>query len=192
MNNKLKVYARTHVKKKMDKPILVFFGPMYSGKTTCAHIAVENIEHSIIFSFSTPIKELGAAIGINCHVNKTLLYPEYNITARQFMRSMGDLLRSFNLHSKYSYTTMVMKMRIENAGARVIIIDDLRYKEEYEMLSNMGAIFIRVSRKSAPVDENHSSETESCNFSAHHVIINNSNNTDQVRLAIIKLCSTIQ
>jgi hypothetical protein len=176
----------------MLKPILVFFGPMYSGKTTCANIAAETIENSVIFSFSTPIKELGAAIGINCHANKTLMYPEYQITARQFMRSMGDLLRSFNIHSKYSYTTVVMKMRIEKVDARVIIIDDLRYKEEYEMLSDIGAIFIRVSRKSAPVDESHSSETEACNFRAHHNIVNNSNNTDQVRLAISQLCSTLQ
>jgi energy-coupling factor transporter ATP-binding protein EcfA2 len=176
--------------------IIVFFGPMYSGKSTCARILTEILAekspHKVaVFNFAAPIKEMGAAIGINCYANKNSVHPEYKVSARQFMRALGDSLRELSIHPEYSFTTLVMKRKIQETSAKLILIDDLRYREEYNMLAKLGAIFVRIVRDSAPLDASHSSETEALAFKEHFVLINNSEKSEPLRELLRDLYKTI-
>ena len=154
--------------------IIAFTAPAGSGKTTAARVLSEQVLAQVC-SFSEPLKKLGEKIGLDVYGDKEKVDPTLGVSAREFLRTAGDALRNMPFSvDGHSYTTVCARIRIEtllNSGM-VVIVDDLRYKEEYAALKDLGAIFVSISRASVQVDTSHSSETEMSGFATDYTLSN--------------------
>lgn len=153
--------------------IVAFIAPAGSGKTT----ATSFLPDFQRVSFAEPLKNLGAQIGLDCYTRKEEIHPKLGFSARQFMRATGDALRHLPLKSKegWTFTTLVARAKIEELQSmgENIVIDDLRYEEEYSMLAEKGALFLKIDREDVVIDRSHASETEMERMKADFIIENN-------------------
>jgi hypothetical protein len=168
--------------------IYAFFAPKKSGKSTAARILAPYVEGAIV-SFSTPLKELGAMLGLDCHVEKEEVNEALGMSGRTFCCAAGDALR-YSLPafpSGYKFTTLVAQRKIDTllASGCSVVIDDVRYQDEYDMLVAKSATFIRIRRARVKVDPSHVSELLMAKFEAHYTLANDGDEEEV-------LCDTVR
>lgn|SRR3990167_1291658 len=138
--------------------IIAFSGKRGVGKSTAAKFL--ELEHGFVkSSFATPLKELARQIFPFDHLdfseqNKEIKYKMYDWTPREFMINLGKFCRYYDVEY------FVKRLKINPKT----VIDDLRFKNEYDYLKRKGAVLVRISRyeKQNPYKTvlNDSSETE--------------------------------
>lgn len=109
---------------------IAFFGPMCSGKSTCAKYLVDNYGY----------QKLALADKI-----KSIAYELYGVTSkdgqgRHMYQKIGDYLREFDDDCFTKYT--LERIRIYNYPK--VVIDDLRLPQEARLLQENGFQLIRV------------------------------------------------
>jgi uridine kinase len=112
---------------------IAFAGPMCSGKTTLANVLVDDFSYSKA-SFARLLKDTA-----------TMLYGPMtkNNESRKILQEMSDDLKKWD---KDLFITHLL-LDIEDytkSGHRTVVVDDLRYKQEYEVLKNNGFTIIGV------------------------------------------------
>ena len=139
-----------------------------SGKTTVANVI--RYEHRyMVLSFAYPLKSMLVSFLTNMGVetaerylynprNKEVIIPEVGVTARYLMQTLGTewgrKLISYDIWLK------IMKQRIQatfDKGLNVIV-DDMRFHNEYELLAGMGAYMVKIARPGAKYSTQHVSE----------------------------------
>lgn len=133
--------------------IIGITGKKNSGKTTLAHM-MSDFDPSIqILSFAEPLKKMLFDTGI-CTYDE--IYVEKTPFSRKMMQKIGtDIVRKI----KPSYWDNIMLKKIERHKGQPIIIDDLRFMTEYELIKDLKGTIIRITRPQEDKDH-HRSETE--------------------------------
>lgn len=134
----------------MVKQIFAFIGRAGSGKDTFASIIEEQINNTKKIAFAGEIKkELSRHYKIDeIHFHDRVLKESFNekilTTPRKAMQNYGTFIRSLY---GFQYWTNIVKERILNmTDDTTVIVTDVRYPHEVEMLLNLGAKFIFINR----------------------------------------------
>ncbi len=150
----------------MTRKILAFYSPYPgAGKSTAAVRVFWNSQPKKRFAFADPLYDISAGISAYCLANKYGIYirgykdkslPELGgASIRDFLIGFGNKGREIypNLWSEY----MRGKLHRFSYGSVNIVIDDLRFPNEYAMLREEGAKIVRITN---PGREIVPSETE--------------------------------
>lgn len=147
--------------------LIGFAGPARSGKTYMANRVKEHIKpgYSTIISFADPIKDmLSVLIGSDAKDDSTKELPHKNLcnqTIRKAMQTLGTEWGR-NLIGQDIWVN-ALERRIKLSGASVVIIPDVRFDSEAEMIfKNNGKVFCISQNKElhAEISEsNHISES---------------------------------
>ena len=150
--------------KNKDNTIIAFISDYpQAGKTTSKNIFKEictnfmyNTQgsgHILSLSFATPLKEMLKPLlryidnnpdyYINGAGKETKLVDLFNLTPRKMMQTLGTEWGR-TLHP--NIWIKLMEHRIKRNKDTVILIDDCRFENEYQMLKEQGAFFIRIIR----------------------------------------------
>lgn len=112
---------------------IAFAGPMCSGKTTLANVLVHDFSYTKT-SFAQTLK----------YVAETLYGPmSKNNESRKILQEMSDDLKKWDKELFITHLLLSIEGYI-NAGHTTIVVDDLRYKHEYEVLRDNGFVIIGV------------------------------------------------
>ena len=180
----------------MESLIIGFGGEAGHGKTTCANIAeawfLENGYSVKVISFADKLKEVCKIMfrlsdkDLNTQIGKSTYRYNLRTTPREIMQKFGTevcregIIRHLPTFSEGGRTiwTWNVERDILESTVDVILIPDVRFPDELEMLRNFGCIFINVIR-SQQVDtdkQKHSSETGLPD--ADYVIMNDGSMTE--------------
>ena len=157
-----------------------------SGKDTFANIASEYLVNEEpgkkikILHFAAPLKN---ACKLLFNLTDEQLYGDlkevidtrYNKTPREILQWLGSLLR--NTFSKDIFVNITHEniQKAYNQGYTLIIIPDLRFDNEAEMIKNNGGKIVKISRDSVkPETILHESEIPINGKYLNYEIINNS------------------
>ncbi len=113
----------------MSVPLrFAFAGKAYSGKSSCAKYLASKHNMSIL-SFATILKETCKEVF------------DMQVKDRSLLQKVGSALRDINKNVFVDY----LERKIEKIGYSVgICIDDLRYKNEFEMLQRQNFILVKL------------------------------------------------
>jgi dephospho-CoA kinase len=103
---------------------LAFIGKLGSGKSSLADYMVKNYDCSI-FRCAGALKKIATEIGM---MGKD----------RSLLQKLGYMIRSYDT---YFFAKALIK---EIGNSENVVVDDVRYEEEYELLKENGFIFIKL------------------------------------------------
>lgn len=167
----------------INRKILAFYSPYNgAGKSTAAKILEDNM--TIILSFADPIRRCAEYIN-SYFVNINMLSDEKNESFDEFGgKSLQDFLIYFNQAGRNFYSNIwvdVLQREIQWHKDEVdIIVDDLRFPNEYKMLKEEGAKIIRITN---PEREIIKTETEALleDYNFDYELINYKHNIEEYR-----------
>ena len=161
-----------------------------SGKSLCAGYLCEKYNaHEL--AFANPLKKICSEL---YHVPLDNFYDvklkeqnidELNTTPRQLMQTIGMKFREVghdipNLIVKnpwiYNVEKDIMNLTNKHKGFTLIVISDVRFKDEYDMIKKNNGIIVGISRptKAIPSIDNHISETSMKSLLPDYVLCNTS------------------
>lgn len=152
--------------------IVAISGKKRSGKDTVANLLQLTTDKKCrVIGFATALKlEVALATG------HSVQYIEENKSKfRTLLQGWADYRRMINNPSYWIDKLDLSLQMLESAGYEVVLITDLRYKNELKFLRNLGTTLVRVNstRSEATTQDNHPSETELDNEDFPIVINNN-------------------
>lgn len=168
-----------------DAEIIAFYSPYTgAGKTTMAKILDDN--YSIILSFADPLYRYAEYLQpeLSRKEDKGKTFEEFGgKTLREFLIHFGQAGRDFyqNIWSE------VMRKNIYNLKDTFnIIIDDLRFPNEYEMLREEGAKIVRITN---PGREIVKTETEALleGYEFDYELINYKRGLEEYRTQLVEM-----
>ena len=119
----------------MTQKVIGFIGNIGSGKSTSAKYLQSILPGSIVISFADELKKTSKEIGWNG--NKDIL-------GRHFLQTFGELCKR-DIDNYIWVKKLDIKIKNELTEYDYIIIDDLRFKIEYDYLkNNYNSIFIKI------------------------------------------------
>ena len=141
--------------------IIGFMGKAGAGKTTAALAVQQFVLGSVIKSFSTPLKNVVRDLFLfsdeqvfGTYEQKTAIDPRWGVSPRTVLQKVGtECLR--NMLCK-DFHVKRMEAEIE-ASDSAVIIDDVRFEDEAQMVLDRGGILIAIHRPSE-VEDDHASE----------------------------------
>jgi len=158
-----------------------------SGKSTIANYIANQYGYQCM-SFATPLKQAVQAIfGFSYEQvygdDKEILDSFWQISSRQVMQWVGNELfreRFGQLAPSIGDQIWVRALERRLEGAEKVVIDDLRYPNEYAMIKAHGGVIIRVSRGRSTDDlaDTHPSEVISRSICADFVLTNDGSFTE--------------
>lgn len=175
--------------------LIGIIGRVGEGKTTIAE-HLQNHYGFKLLSFATPVKEtVSRLFGIPMYilldsVKKTQVLSEWNKTPRNILQIFGTECMRHHFGSDFWVNFMVRKIDWDNT--RNIVIDDVRFQEEVDMVVRKGGQMIRVFRPNNPfvIDITHESEQiDRLNYSA--LMIRNTGTTDALNAKINQYCDEL-
>lgn len=165
--------------------IIAFSGKKGSGKSTCVEYLNET-NSCLILSFAQPLKNLVRDVFLLTEdqvydpVFKEQLDKYWNVTPRELLQKIGTEMFRNQLSTLFPqirmshnsiwvsrmYRCIQDELQLQkNTGViRDILIDDCRFEDEYEMLTQIGGIVIRINRgEQSDMDSSHESE-KGCSY----------------------------
>lgn len=151
----------------MKALVIGFVGPKGCGKSTLCK-AIQRIEaKATVCSFATPLRRMlfyGLGIPIEVMNDKALKeveLPAYGKSARQLMQTLGTEWGRNMVHPDVWVSAWLETVKdAERGGARVILVDDVRFENEVQAIKDVGGVIIRVVRNEMVYadGDNHASE----------------------------------
>lgn len=121
-----------------------------SGKDTCALAIKESEINTEVFAFAWPLKEACKILfnfsdeQLHNSVAKEEIDERWERSPRQILQWLGtDILRN---NIKKDFFIVNMKQRIDTSKAEYIVISDVRFDNEAELIRSMGGKIIKVVR----------------------------------------------
>ena len=148
----------------MSKTIIGFMGLAGAGKTTAAQALWRACATSCsVMSFATPLKEAVKQLCLfsdeQVHGDldaKSLVDPRWGFSPRQAMQMIGtDCVREMLCKD---FWVRRMRLAIEESLARIIIIDDVRFGDEADLIKGLGGHVVMIKRPGGPTLPWHASE----------------------------------
>lgn len=167
--------------------IIALSGYAKSGKSTVAEIIRTIQPRWEIKSFAGKLREVASVLtGIPPDMFKGLKdnrLPGYDMTIREFLQKLGtDAIRN-NLHQD----TWVNALFSEYKETDKWIIDDCRFPNEAQIVSDFGGKIWRINRPGVTATNNHTSETALDDW-FFDVVIENTGDKDFLKSQIEELC----
>ena len=191
---------------KTDTLVIGFCGKAKAGKDSAAEALKSRLDEigvkCIKISFADPIREIAKIFDFpkECLEDQSLkeewLHPWLEVTPRRFMQLVGSELWRNNLDKdvwiKYAKNKITLESDKLNVGVNklstydcwipglVVLISDVRFPNEAEMISSLGGIIFKVERtNSIPSGDDgwrkHESESFVDSLKKDETIYNNSN-----------------
>lgn len=151
--------------------IICISGKKGSGKTWLAETIAElEPKRTSIRSLADPLKECVRELyqdeaGNICFTNAHLWGPSslrevpvgpLNLTARAVLQSVGSALR--DVHPEFWIQKTANRARVLSAEGRIVVVPDVRYRNEFDYFLRMGAQMVRTL--GGKTDDTHLSETD--------------------------------
>jgi predicted kinase len=176
--------------------IVAFSGPAGSGKTTAAMHLVENHEYRRI-RFADPIKDMLRDFGLTFdQIDGPLKETPCDLlcgkTPRRAMQLLGDEYGRQLIGSDIwvrAWERRLEEAMLWNSDVR-IVVDDLRYPNELDVLLRHDALIIRVHRPKVRPVESHASENHT--LFSQRVLINDSTPSNFVNRLELLLDGSVQ
>lgn len=159
--------------------VIVLCGPQQVGKTTAARSLTKYWGFTQL-SFAEPIYEMIAAL-LGMTVADVRLLPKdaplpglANRTLRHALQTLGTEWGRNMMGERIWIDAAIL--RIQNALLRSqrVVVDDCRFRNEYDAIRSIGARVVRLRRASLPEQQDkHDSEQEWPNFPAFDAVISN-------------------
>lgn len=136
--------------------IIAFSGKAGSGKTTSSEHLRDMVgrDSSHIVSFAKSLKakaleEFGEFIGDSIEKDKIVTISGRTMTVRQILIELGRLYRTID--ENFWVRGACKKVMSFLGTGHTVMIDDVRYPNEYDTLKSMGAILVRIERPGIPL-----------------------------------------
>jgi hypothetical protein len=149
---------------KLEKNIIGFHGPAFSGKDTAASAIKKTYPDTEVFAFAGPLKE---ACKILFNFSDAQLYDpilkeqidkRWGKSPRQILQWLGtDILRNM---INEDFFIMNMRQRIEDSEADNIVISDVRFDNEAEFIRSLEGKVVKIERNGAKTTEHSGHITE--------------------------------
>jgi hypothetical protein len=170
----------------MTPQIVAICGLKRSGKDTIADILCQHFQYKKV-KIASPLKDALKTLFqlTDAQVegdDKDIIDPRWGVEPRRLMQFIGTEVMQFHLQEVLPDVgrTFWIKRLIEEHITRSdthserLVIPDLRFKHEYELLAKHHAVFWRVERfQKEDCNETHSSEREYLDIPVEHVFLNN-------------------
>jgi len=149
----------------VNKLIGLYSPAPQSGKSLAANVLARTSHR--MMSFAEPIKRMGAEFFVSLGyekdeavalvwAHKERVVPEINATPRHVLQTLGTQWGRDCISQ--SIWLDCMKYRIEKEKSYGVVIDDVRFLNEAEMIKNMGGEMWKIIRPSVVNKETHISE----------------------------------
>lgn len=150
-------------------------------------VSFADIMRECIVKVSAPFLEGGeeeAWEWINDDRKDTQIIPDLGVTQRRMLQTLGTEWGRIHIHP--DIWVKILAKRIEEIEyyyfetpapsdkPPLIVVDDLRYPNEYLFLQPWGAKFVAIVRDDAPLTETHTSNGLLDGYDFHHIIENTS------------------
>ena len=166
--------------KKSDKKLIVMLGKKHSGKdasleNTSLYKYTMKMAHTLKLMVNCLLFDLGFSgtdqlemlEGSAKEVQQDDLFGK---NCRHLMQTLGTEWGRKHIHG--DLWNLVFLKKYNRSIASTVIITDCRFPNEYELLKELGATFIRITRPSLVSTDEHISETALDGFPVDHEIIN--------------------
>lgn len=157
--------------------IIAFYGPQGSGKSEAAK-AISSILRVPRLSFAGPLYEMmSCLLDVDARtLDKAATHEGLcGKTLREALQSLGTDWGRNMIGETIWLDAMHRKLRFYAVeGQPAVVIDDLRFANEYRFLRDRGAYIVRIDRPDAPSQENsvHASEADWRSFVPDVVLTN--------------------
>ena len=165
------------MKRPPRKKIIGLTGPKGVGKSTIASKLLQSPylpKPAVILSFAGPLKDMARLLlSPEAMLPENKEDPNYGIcgrSPRHIMQTLGTEWGRNCIHE--DLWVEVMRLRIQQANADTIIVDDLRFCNEAEMLLDLGARIFLVERGGVSYTGEHASERPICSTLLDGTIVN--------------------
>lgn len=164
-----------------DKRIIALYSDRpQCGKTTAATMLWNALHPSVrLLSFAQPIREmvwkLLEVAGIKEYENKESLLPILGVSVRYLMQTLGTEWGRQGIDENVWVRLMMTQIErtFTQTSYAYVIIDDMRFPNEYEMLKELGCRFWKIERPRGGVSGyTHASEGALNDFRFDEVIVN--------------------
>jgi len=162
-------------------------GKKYSGKSTIASHLVEH-HRFVEFAFATPLKSVCMeAFGFShkqlygSMLEKESVDPYWGISPRQALQDVGKMFRDlYKVRPQYN---QIWVRVVERSLSRLdstwnIVVSDVRYKDEANMIRKRGGILIGVYRSDLMTTDHHESENQDIQV---NIVIRNDGSIDDLK-----------
>lgn len=158
--------------------IYAFYSPYPgAGKTTLAR-TIADCEGAEVISFAEPMRSMVESLFKYTDSDfydwykrrKEDTEPTLKTSIRHMMRTLGTEWGRNCIRE--NFWVDIAKNRIESTDASVVVIDDLRFQNEYVMLNNLSANFVKIIRLLVAKEPEHASDGALKNYYFDLVIEN--------------------
>ena len=175
----------------MSRRIIGIVGKKGSGKDTAGEYLIEKYGF-IRFAFGDQVKEVSRAL---FNFSDEQLYgtlkdkidERYGLKPRQVFQRFGTEFGQFDIHKLFpeintkialrSFWTLSFREFCQKNPDKNIVITDIRFKHEFQVIDELGGEFVKIERAGLPKDI-HLSENELSKFKFERVLDNNFEKVD--------------
>lgn len=154
-------------------------GKKGSGKSLAATELFQYASRIQVVSFAAPIKKMLEVLGIrgeNLHGNaKEEPIPELGgVTARYMMQTLGTEWGRNLIDPNIWVYVFENKVRPILKTGSIVVCDDVRFTEEYEVIKHLGGKIVKIERPGLTSEDSHESEQIPDADWEYEVIVNDS------------------
>lgn len=177
--------------------LIGFSGKKGSGKSYFADYLVNN-KLFIKLSFASPLKEITKILfnlsdeDVKDPIKKELINPKFNASPRELMQWLGTDIMREEFNKKFNYSGSIWidsvkdKVKTLLDNNKDVVIDDVRFQNEVDMIHSLGGIIINLRNDSDNTlnnsTSNHSSENQKLTFNYEFVNDKSYSNTYDIYL----------
>lgn len=170
--------------------LIAFAGRLNSGKDTAGQVFVDLGYNKM--AFADPIKEFALSLGFDhCNVygtqeDKMVPNKDWGLSGREFMQKIGtNLFRNQSILPNIWVKALEIKIK---KHPRPIVVTDLRFPDEAEMIRRNGGIIILIKRNQLEIDS-HVSEN-SLDQIVPDLVVENNGSLTQLQKKLREIATT--
>ena len=143
--------------------IIGIAGPARSGKDTAGDYLINTCGFTRL-SFAQPLKDMVCAL-LGCdekfiELNKDFHLSTCGYSPRELLQTLGTEWGRQTLHQNFWVDILEHKLNdLTDQACEGVVITDVRFENEADMIRRQGGIIVHVSRSDAPIVAEHVSET---------------------------------
>jgi hypothetical protein len=159
--------------------LIALYGPQQVGKTTAALSLIESCNFHKV-SFADPLYRMMGAL-LELSVSDVRKLPKNQRmeslggqTLRHALQTLGTQWGRSLLHKNLWLDVARDKILSHASQGQSVVVDDLRFQNEYDLLKELGCKFVRLKRQDNPEQCNsqHASENDWADFVSHVEVVN--------------------
>ena len=186
------------VTKKRKHIVIGFCGNMGVGKTTCQKLSTKffaNYKNIYSCNFADHLKYIchdlfpiippESFYGNQEEKSKIFITKDYKLSGRKILQVIGtDIIRNY-VSENFWVEFLENKIDLITDDNAVILIGDVRFQNEYNMIKNKGGIIIKIFKNNFTSNNQHISEK--INFDCDYNIFNEFNNLSKLETDLFEI-----